>query len=32
MAGKDAERRIVDVDGRRVTLSRLDKVLYPSTG
>jgi len=32
MAGKDAERRVVDVDGRRVTLSRLDKVLYPSTG
>ena len=32
MAGRDSDRRVVDVDGRRITLTRLDKVLYPATG
>ena len=32
MAGRDSDRRVVDVDGRRVTLTHLDKVLYPATG
>src|SRR4051794_379252 len=32
MVGRDAARQIVDVDGRRIALTRLDKVLYPETG
>ncbi|MDQ1512619.1 MAG: bifunctional non-ous end joining protein LigD, partial [Microbacteriaceae bacterium] len=32
MAGANPARQAVDVDGRRLTLTSLDKVLYPETG
>ena len=32
MAGGDEQRTTVEVDGRRLSLSNLDKVLYPETG